>query len=111
MFAALFLGETIANPQDIWRKTAPKVAFGQSLALGRYTLGIILVMLVLTPVFGVNPIAAPALIAQFGSIAILFLTTGLLAFWLIFGIVNCQRTKKQMLSEQAETTPPATVVR
>lgn len=111
VFAALFLGETIANPQDIWRKTAPKVAFGQSLAWGRYTLGIILVMLVLTPVFGVNPIAAPALIAQFGSIAILFLTTGLLAFWLIFGIVNCQRTKKQMLSEQAETTPPATVVR
>ena len=57
VFAALFLGEHIPNPKDIWRKTAPQVAFGQTLAWGQYTLGILLVMLVLTPVFGVNPIA------------------------------------------------------
>ena len=35
VFAALFLGEKIPNPQDIWRKTAPQVAFGQSLAWGQ----------------------------------------------------------------------------
>ncbi|HHP7230325.1 MAG TPA: sodium/glutamate symporter [Xenococcaceae cyanobacterium] len=57
VFAALFLGEYIPNPKDIWRKTAPQVAFGQTLAWGQYTLGILLVILVLTPVFGVNPIA------------------------------------------------------
>ena len=57
VFAALFLGEAIPNPQQIWRKTAPQVAFGQSLAWGQYTLGILLTMLVLSPVFGVNPIA------------------------------------------------------
>lgn len=57
VFAALFLGETIPNPRDVWRKTAPQVAFGQSLAWGQYTLGILLTLLVLSPVFGVNPIA------------------------------------------------------
>ncbi len=57
VFAALFLGEPIPNPKDIWRKTAPQVAFGQSLAWGQYTLGILFAMLVLSPLLGVNPIA------------------------------------------------------
>ena len=57
VFAALFLGETIPNPKDIWRKTAPQVAFGQTIAWGQYTFGLLLFLLVLSPVFGVNPIA------------------------------------------------------
>ena len=60
---------------------------------------------------GLFTAAAPALIAQFGSIAILFLTTGLLAFWLIFGIINCNRTKKQLQAEQRQTQPTATIAR
>ncbi|WP_036479705.1 sodium/glutamate symporter [Myxosarcina sp. GI1] len=56
VFAALFLGETIPNPQEIWRKTAPQVAFGQSLAWGQYTIGILLTLLILSPLFGANPI-------------------------------------------------------
>ena len=57
VFAALFLGEHIPNPKDIWRKTAPQVAFGQTLAWGQYVLGIIVTLLILTPLFGANPIA------------------------------------------------------
>ena len=57
VFAALFLGEHIPNPKDIWRKTAPQVAFGQTLAWGQYVIGILVTLLVLTPVFGINPIA------------------------------------------------------
>ena len=57
VFAAMFLGESIPNPRDIWRKTAPQVAFGQSLAWGQYVIGILLTMLVLTPVFGLSPMA------------------------------------------------------
>ena len=57
VFAALFLGEHIPNPKDIWRKTAPQVAFGQTLAWGQYVLGILVTLLVLTPLFGINPIA------------------------------------------------------
>ena len=57
VFAALFLGETIPSPEDIWRKAAPQVAFGQSLAWGQYVVGILLTLLVLGPVFGTNPMA------------------------------------------------------
>lgn len=58
VFAALFLGETIPNPRDIWRKTAPQVAFGQSLAWGQYVLGILVTLLILTPFFQADPIVA-----------------------------------------------------
>ena len=57
VFAALFLGEHIPNPKDIWRKTAPQVAFGQTIAWGQYVLGIIVTLLILTPLFGANPIS------------------------------------------------------
>ena len=57
VFAALFLGEHIPNPKEIWRKTAPQVAFGQTLAWGQYVLGIIVTLLILTPLFGANPIS------------------------------------------------------
>lgn len=57
VFAALFLGEIIPSPKDIWRKAAPQVAFGQTLAWGQYVVGILLTLLILTPLFGVNPIA------------------------------------------------------
>ncbi len=57
VFAALFLGEHIPNPKEIWRKTAPQVAFGQTLAWGQYVIGISVVLFILTPLFGINPIA------------------------------------------------------
>lgn len=58
VFAALFLGEHIPNPREIWRKTAPQVVFGQSLAWGQYVVGILVTLIILVPVFGINPIAA-----------------------------------------------------
>jgi len=58
VFAALFLGENIPNPQDIWRKASPQVAFGQSLAWGQYVFGILTVTFVLIPLFDINPLAA-----------------------------------------------------
>ncbi|WP_448574088.1 hypothetical protein [Trichothermofontia sp.] len=47
VFAALFLGEAIPNPREIWRKTAPQVVFGQTLAWGQYVLGILVTLLIL----------------------------------------------------------------
>ncbi len=58
VFAALFIGEKIPHPREIWRKAAPQVAFGQSLAWGQYVVGILLTLLILAPVFQVDPIAA-----------------------------------------------------
>lgn len=57
VFAALFLGEHIPNPKDIWRKTAPQVAFGQTIAWGQYVLGILVTLILLIPVFKIDPIA------------------------------------------------------
>lgn len=57
VFAALFLGEAIPNPREIWRKTAPQVVFGQTLAWGQYVIGILVTLLILIPVFDANPIS------------------------------------------------------
>ncbi|TVP88603.1 MAG: sodium:glutamate symporter [Thioalkalivibrio sp.] len=57
VFAALFLGKTIPGPRAIWRRAGPMVAHGQTLAWGQYVVGLSLVLLLLTPVFGINPMA------------------------------------------------------
>ena len=58
VFAALFLGERIPSPRSIWRKAAPQVVFGQSLAWGQYVTGILVTLLILIPFFDANPISA-----------------------------------------------------
>ncbi|MGB3136386.1 MAG: sodium/glutamate symporter [Nodosilinea sp.] len=58
VFAALFLGETIPPPGEIWRRAAPQVVFGQTLAWGQYVFGILATLIILIPVFGANPISA-----------------------------------------------------
>lgn len=57
VFAALFLGERIPGPAEIWRIAGPQVAFGQTLAWGQYVVGMVLAIAVLTPVFGLPPVA------------------------------------------------------
>lgn len=57
VFAALFLGQTIPKPREIWRKTAPQLAFSYCLAWGQYVVGILLTMLVLVPFFHLAPVA------------------------------------------------------
>lgn len=57
VFACLFLGEIIPGLGDIWRKASPQVALGQIFAWGQYVVGLLLALLVLTPVFGMNPLA------------------------------------------------------
>ncbi|CAN5586030.1 hypothetical protein BH23CYA1_BH23CYA1_10250 [soil metagenome] len=58
VFAALFLGEIIPSPGAIWRKAAPQVVFGQSLAWGQYVVGILVTLIILIPLFDANPISA-----------------------------------------------------
>ncbi|MDF1542397.1 MAG: sodium/glutamate symporter [Anaerosomatales bacterium] len=57
VFAALFLGKTIPAPREIVRLAGPQVALGQTLAWGQYVVGIELALLVLGPVFGMDPMA------------------------------------------------------
>ncbi|MCH9055762.1 sodium:glutamate symporter [Synechococcus sp. PCC 6716] len=57
VFACLFLGEVIPSPREIWQKASPQVAFGQILAWGQYVVGLGLTLVILVPLFQVDPIA------------------------------------------------------
>ncbi|NDJ18407.1 sodium/glutamate symporter [Myxacorys almedinensis] len=57
VFAAIFLGQPIPGLRTIWRKASPQAAFGQTLAWGQYVVGLLLAMTLLTPMFGLPPIA------------------------------------------------------
>lgn len=57
VFATLFLGEAVPQPKEIWRKASAQVAFGQILAWGQYVVGLLLTLVILTPLFNVNPLA------------------------------------------------------
>lgn len=61
IFAALFLGKKIPHIKDIWLIAGPQVSYGQMVAWGQYVVGILLAMLVLSPVFGL-PYTSGALI-------------------------------------------------
>ncbi|MEM7714952.1 MAG: sodium/glutamate symporter [Cyanobacteria bacterium P01_A01_bin.68] len=58
VFATLFLGQIIPGWGQIWRQASPQAAFGQILGWGQYVIGLILGITVLTPIFGLPPIAA-----------------------------------------------------
>jgi len=55
VFAGLFLGHSIPGIREIWKKSAPMIAFGSTLAWGQYLIGILLTLFVLGPAFGAPP--------------------------------------------------------
>ncbi|MDS1272246.1 sodium/glutamate symporter [Lipingzhangella sp. LS1_29] len=55
VFAALFLGHRVPKPREAGRLAGPQIAFGITLGSGQYVIGILLAILVLTPVFGMSP--------------------------------------------------------
>ena len=61
VFAGLFIGHTIPGPREIWEKSAPMLAFGNTLAWGQYVIGIVLTLVILGPVFGAPPMTGALL--------------------------------------------------
>ncbi|WP_407356746.1 sodium/glutamate symporter [Methanolobus sp. WCC5] len=57
IFATLFLGKKIPGIRDIWFLAGPQVAHGQTIAWGQYVFGILVTLLILTPFFGMDPMA------------------------------------------------------
>ncbi len=57
VFATLFLGATIPTLAKIWEYGGPQLAFGWTMGWGQYVIGILLTILVLTPFFGLPPMA------------------------------------------------------
>jgi glutamate:Na+ symporter, ESS family len=55
VFATLFLGHKIPKPKQAAELGAPQLALGLTMGSGQYVLGLLLALLVLTPVFGLDP--------------------------------------------------------
>ena len=58
VFATLFLGQRLPSPRELWRRAAGQTAFGMTLGFGQYLVGGLMVLLVLQPLFGTNPLMA-----------------------------------------------------
>lgn len=56
VFACLFLGVNIPGFSRIWKSAGRQLGYGQIVAWGQYVVGIGLVLLVMGPFFGVNPL-------------------------------------------------------
>lgn len=61
VFAGLFLGSRLPSFRTARQQAGPQIAFGLTLASGQYVLGILLAVLVLSPVFGL-PVLSGTLI-------------------------------------------------
>ena len=58
VFATLFLGQRLPSPRVIWQRAAGQTAFGMVLGFGQYLVGGLLVLAVLQPLLGTNPLMA-----------------------------------------------------
>lgn len=57
VFAALFLGKPLPGMREVWRSSGPQLFLGYAISFGQYASGLMLAMLVLTPLFGTDPLA------------------------------------------------------
>nr|WP_219914662.1 sodium/glutamate symporter [Thalassobacillus sp. CUG 92003] len=57
IFASLFLGKTTPSPKKIWNNGGPQLAFGWTLGWGQYVIGILIALLILTPIYDIPPMA------------------------------------------------------
>lgn len=57
VFAALFLGKTVPSVKKIWKTAGPQIVMGQAVSWGQYVVGLLLTIFVLTPFFGMSPLA------------------------------------------------------
>lgn len=57
IFASLFLGKVVPGLKKIWLIAGPQVMMGQTVSFGQYVLGLLLSIFILTPLFGLSPLA------------------------------------------------------
>ncbi|ATU08300.1 sodium/glutamate symporter [Methanohalophilus portucalensis] len=126
IFATLFLGKKIPTLRQMWILAGPQITHGQTIAWGQYVFGILVTILILTPFFGIDPMAgalieisfegghgtAAGMAATFeelgfeeaGDLSLGLATIGIL-FGVIFGIVMLNygvRSGKTMVLQNPE---------
>ena len=57
IFASIFLGNAVPSVKKIWKIASPQILMGHAVSWGQYVIGMLLTILVLTPFFGMNPLA------------------------------------------------------
>ncbi|TGC11517.1 sodium/glutamate symporter [Methanolobus halotolerans] len=57
IFATLFLGKKIPGIREVWHIAGPQIAHGQTIAWGQYVFGILATILILSPLYGIDPMA------------------------------------------------------
>jgi len=61
VFAALFLGERIPGPREVWKESGPNLMYGMATAWIQMLVGFVLTWALLVPAFDVNPLFAQTL--------------------------------------------------
>lgn len=65
VFACLMLGRPLASAGTLWRRARPHIVMGHVIAWGQYVVGLALVLFVLAPALGVDPLAGPLIAIGF----------------------------------------------
>ncbi len=56
VFAGIFIGRPLPAVKTVWREGAPRAALGFSISFGQLALGMLAVILLLSPRYGMNPL-------------------------------------------------------
>ncbi len=67
MSASLLLGERLPAPKRIWQTSGPHVIMAGVMSFGQFAVGSLVVLLLLAPVFGVNPKAGALIELSFAG--------------------------------------------
>lgn len=65
VFASFFLGKSLPHIKKIWKISGPQITFAHFISWGQYVVGITLAILVLAPLFDLNPAAGALLEISF----------------------------------------------
>ncbi|MDO5747903.1 MAG: sodium/glutamate symporter [Actinomycetaceae bacterium] len=57
VFATLFLGQQLPEPKKVVELAGPQLSVGVAFASGQYVVGLLLVLVILVPFFGISPMA------------------------------------------------------
>ncbi|WP_353055450.1 sodium/glutamate symporter [Leucobacter sp. CX328] len=67
VFAGIMLGKSLPSFKQVWKEAAPHVILGSVFSFGQFALGALAVVFILTPFFGLNPVAGSILEMSFAG--------------------------------------------
>lgn len=130
VFAAIMLGKSLPSLGTIWKQSSGHFILGSILSFGQFALGSLVVVFILTPIFGLTDLAGSIielsfagghgtiagmgpLLAEAGAPEVVDLGLGLATISMITGILGGSLLVRYALSQEsipvARSAPPSTV--